>query len=73
MVDIALIREAITALDGMECPVTDFEANVLETMLRQLTQGRLPSPKQHRILCEMVEAYLEEPDLLHALQTGGVV
>jgi hypothetical protein len=65
---IIIIKEALYALDRMEREPSDFEANVLETVTRQIQAGRLPSPKQHRILCEMIEKYLDDPALLKALQ-----
>jgi hypothetical protein len=62
------ITHVIHALDTMDCVVSDFEAEVLETVSRQLRQGRLPSVKQRRILGEMVEAYLEDPALVRSLK-----
>ena len=62
-----VLKDTLYALDTMEKEPTDFEAMVLETVTRQLQLGRGPSVKQHRILCEMVEKYLNDPPLLRAL------
>jgi hypothetical protein len=65
MWSIHVVKEALYALDRMEGEPSDFEANVLETVTRQIQAGRLPSPKQHRILCDMLEKYCaENPALL---------
>jgi len=68
MWSIHTVKEALYALDRMEREPSDFEANVLETVTRQIQIGRLPSPKQHRILCDMIEAYLDDGPLLRAMQ-----
>lgn len=62
------VKEVLHALDRMEHEPSDFEANVLETVTRQMQGGRMLSPKQHRILCEMIEKYLDDPALLRAFQ-----
>lgn len=62
-----VVHEALTQLDRMEQSVSDYEADVLETCMRQWQQRRLPSSKQHRILCELVEQYLGDPVLLRRL------
>jgi len=64
----AVIKDTLFALDNMEHEPSDFEASVLETVTRQAQQGRQPSAKQHRILCEMVERYLDDAPLLRALR-----
>ena len=61
------VKDALCMLDQMHREVSDFEAAVLETLTRQVQSGRLPSAKQHRILCEMVEKYLHDPTLLRTL------
>ena len=66
---IADVLRALDTLDRMEREVSDFEADLLDSMKRRLrSSGRLPSAKQHRILCEMVEKYLDDPGLLRVLQ-----
>ena len=62
------VKDALFRLDRMDRHVADFEADVLDTCLRQAQQGRLPSRKQHRILCEMIEKYLEDTPLLRSMQ-----
>jgi hypothetical protein len=62
-----VIRDTLYALDTMDAEPTDFEASILESVTRQAQQGRGPSIKQHRILCEIVEKYLDDPALLRAL------
>lgn len=66
--DLLTVKDVLSALDRMEEEPTNFEANVLETLFDQVSEGWLPSVKQHRILCEMVEKYLDDPGLLRALQ-----
>lgn len=62
------VQEAVQRLDTMERETTRFEAGVLETVMRQLQHGQLPSPKQTRILCEMIEEYLDDPLLAAELR-----
>ena len=59
MADDALI-EALRRLDTMATPCTDFEASVLETLLRRPGYA---SPKQRKILVQMIEKYLDDPAL----------
>jgi hypothetical protein len=65
-----LIREVLDALDRMEKEPSDFEANVIETVTRKMQKGGLPSPKQCRILGEMLERYLPHSSLLRDFQKG---
>jgi hypothetical protein len=52
----ALTHEVLTLIDQMEGrDVTDWEANFLESLLRQ---DRPLSPKQHAVLVRMAEQYL---------------
>ena len=59
--------EALTAilqqLDTMEVSCTDFEANILESLLARVARQQLPSEKQCRILSQMVERYLDDGPL----------
>jgi hypothetical protein len=64
------VKDALDALDTMEDEPSRFEAHLLETVTRQVQAGRLPSPKQHRILCEMVEKYLGDAGLLRDVQNA---
>jgi hypothetical protein len=59
-----VLWQTITTLDQLDQVVTDFEASVLETLLRT----RRCSPKQLRIICQMVERYLHDPLLAAELQ-----
>jgi len=68
MWNMTVMRETLYALDRMEQEPTDFEASVLETVTRQVQRGYGPSVKQHRILCAMVETYLDDQALLRALR-----
>lgn len=61
------VKDALYLLDQMEHEPTTFEANVLETVTRQIQVGRLPSANQHRIMCEMIEKYLGDPALLRTI------
>ena len=54
------LTTACQRLDTMEAEPTDFEANVLETVLRQKTWA---SAKQRVILAQMCEKYLEDEAL----------
>jgi hypothetical protein len=54
--DQVLITEALHALDTMETEVTNWEAGVLQTLLRQTFPL---SPKQQAVLIEMAEQYLD--------------
>ncbi len=63
-----VVENTLDALDRMAQEPSDYEANVLDTLLRQIQQGRLPSATQHRLLCDMVATYLDDPALLRALQ-----
>ena len=51
---------ALKRLDTMEAVVTDFEANILESVIRQRTWA---SKKQRRILAQMLEKYLSDVTL----------
>ncbi len=68
MYAMTVVKDTLYALDRMEAEPSSFEANVLETVTRQCQRGRLPSVKQHRVLCAMIEKYLDDPALLRALQ-----
>lgn len=65
---LTVVCDAVRALDTMRREPTNFEAGVLETVLRQLGANRLPSPKQHQVLCEMIEKYLRDPALMRQMQ-----
>ena len=54
------LAEALHRLDTMSTPCTDFEASVLETLLRRPGSA---SPKQRKILVQMIEKYLDDPGL----------
>jgi len=53
------ITSALAALDAMPTPVTDWEANFLESVMR----WGCKSPKQRRILVRMIEQYLGDQQL----------
>lgn len=55
-----ILPHVLQALDTMEQEVTAFEANVLETVLRQKTWA---SWKQRQILGQMIERYLQDDQL----------
>jgi hypothetical protein len=63
------IREVVQQLEQMPRVPTTFESSVLATVRRFLDQGRLPSPKQQAILCQMCDEYLH--DLLLAAELRG--
>ena len=54
------LTEALRRLDTMTAPCTDFEASVLETLLRRPGYA---SEKQRKILVQMIEKYLNDPAL----------
>ena len=53
-----LLVEILVRLDTMVQDVTDWESDFLESMLRQIRQGRTTSPKQRKVLQRMAEQYL---------------
>ena len=56
------LTEALRRLDAMDCPVTDWEAQFLESALRQ----RRLSLKQQAVVARMCEQYLPEGSALAA-------
>lgn len=56
--NIDLMQEVLTRLDRMERPVTDWEAEFLDSLLKRREKRPL-SPKQHAVLVRMVEQYLD--------------
>lgn len=53
----AALTAALHALDTGDFAVTDFEADILESVLRQKTWA---SAKQRKILAQMLEKYVED-------------
>lgn len=45
-------------LDTYPRAVTDWEADFLDSLLKQMGQGRNPSPKQRAVVLRMAQAYL---------------
>ena len=54
------LTDALYRLDTMSTPCTDFEASVLETLLRRPGYA---SDRQRKILVQMIEKYLDDPAL----------
>ena len=54
------LAEALHRLDTMDAPCTNFEARVLNTLMRRPDSA---SPKQRKILVQMIEKYLDDPAL----------
>lgn len=68
MPSMTTVKDALYRLDQMAHEPNDFEANVLETVTRQVLRGRLPTEKQCAVLCKMIEHYLDDPTLLRDMQ-----
>ncbi len=54
------LKTVLETLDVMDAEVTDFEASVLDTVMKQQTWA---SWKQRKVLAQMVERYLDNPTL----------
>lgn len=70
MTDPALLAEILTRLDTCDREVTSWEADFLESVLRQSRSGRGLSPKQLAIVCRMAEQCLS-PELAAELAGQG--
>lgn len=53
-------KELAERLDGMDCEVTDWEADFIESVLKS---DRDPSPKQAKVLENMLSKYEERGEL----------
>jgi hypothetical protein len=54
------LLHALTSLDTMTRSVSAWEAEFLESVLRQMQQGRTLSPKQRAVITRMCEKYCPE-------------
>ena len=65
-----IVSETLMRLDALPIEMTDFEANFLESVLRQSHAGRSLSPKQLAVVRRMAEQYLS-PEMAAELAVQG--